>query len=173
MKKQIILFISSFFFILPAFAEYDIDNSIGSVYDAIKENCYVEITEDNIKGILRVEGDILSQCINHALISVQFSLVDAYNNKINEKAELIKDCKKNLYRDFYLSSYFIQKTKIETVYINNQYVISLSLNVTLKEFESFRDYYEKEPYNDTLFSNLYKSNIDFRTFVSRKLIEIK
>lgn len=173
MKKQIILFISSFFFILPVFAEYDIDNNIDSVYDAIKENCYVEITEDNIKGIVRVEGDILSQCINHALISVQFSLVDAYNNKINEKAELINDCKKNLYRDFYLSSYFIQKTKIETVYINNQYAISLSLNVTLKEFESFRDYYEKEPYNDTLFSNLYKSNIDFRTFVSRKLTEVK
>ena len=173
MKRQILLLISSFFFILPVFAEYDIDNSIDSVYDAIKENCYVEITEDNIKGIVSVEGDILSQCINHALISVQFSLVDAYNNKINEKAELIKDCKKNLYRDFYLSSYFIQKTKIETVYINNQYAISLSLNVTLKEFESFRDNYEKEPYNDTLFSNLYKSNIDFRTFVSRKLIEIK
>ena len=173
MKSQILLFISSFFFILPVFAEYDIDNNIDSLYDAIKENCYVEITEDNIKGIVRVEGDILSQCINHALISVQFSLVDAYNNKINEKAELIKDCKKNLYRDFYLSSYFIQKTKIETVYINNQYVISISLNVALNEFESFRDYYEKEPYNDTLFSNLYKSNIDFRTFVSRKLIEIK
>lgn len=173
MKRQILLFISSFFFILPVFAEYDIDNNIDSVYDAIKENGYVEITEDNIKGIVRVEGDILSQCINHALISVQFSLVDAYNNKINEKAELIKDCKKNLYRDFYLSSYFIQKTKIETVYINNQYVISLSLNVALNEFESFRDYYEKEPYSDTLFSNLYKSNIDFRTFVSRKLIEIK
>lgn len=173
MKSQILLFISSFFFILPVFAEYDIDNNIDSLYDAIKENCYVEITEDNIKGIVRVEGDILSQCINHALISVQFSLVDAYNNKINEKAELIKDCKKNLYRDFYLSSYFIQKTKIETVYINNQYAISLSLNVALNEFESFRDYYEKEPYNDTLFSNLYKSNIDFRTFVSRKLIEIK
>lgn len=173
MKSQILLFISSFFFILPVFAEYDIDNNIDSLYDAIKENCYVEITEDNIKGIVRVEGNVLSQCINHALISVQFSLVDAYNNKINEKAELIKDCKKNLYRDFYLSSYFIQKTKIETVYINNQYVISISLNVALKEFESFRDYYEKEPYNDTLFSNLYKSNIDFRTFVSRKLIEIK
>ncbi len=173
MKKQIILFISSFFFILPVFAEYDIDNNIDSVYDAIKENCYVEITEDNIKGIVRVEGDILSQCINHALISAQFSLVDAYNNKINEKAELIKDCKKNLYRDFYVSSYFIQKTKIETVYINNQYVISLSLNVALNEFESFRDYYEKEPYNDTLFSNLYKSNVDFRNFVSRKLTEVK
>ncbi len=122
---------------------------------------------------VKVEGDILSQCINHALISVQFSLVDAYNNKINEKAELIKDCKRNLYRDFYLSSYFIQKTKIETVYINYQYAISLSLNVALNEFESFRDYYEKEPYNDTLFSSLYKSNIDFRTFISRKLIEIK
>ena len=173
MKKQILLFISSFFFILPVFAEYDIDNNIDSVYDAIKENGYVEITKDNIKGYVRVEGDILSQCINHALISVQFSLVDAYNNKINEKAELIKDCKKNLYRDFYLSSYFIQKTKIETVYINNQYAISLSLNVALNEFESFRDYYEKEPYSDALFSNLYKSNIDFRTFVSRKLIEIK
>lgn len=173
MKRQILLFISSFFFILPVFAEYDINNNIDSVYDAIKENCYVGITEDSIKVNVKVEGDILFQCINQALISVQFSLVDAYNNKINEKAELIKDCKKNLYRDFYLSSYFIQKTKIETVYINNQYAISLFLNVALYEFESFRDYYEKEPYNDTLFSSLYKSNIDFRTFVSRKLIEIK
>lgn len=173
MKKQILLFISSFFFILPVFAEYDIDNNIDSLYDAIKENCYVEITKDNIKGIVRVEGNVLSQCINHALISVQFSLVDAYNNKINEKAELIKDCKKNLYRDFYLSSYLMQRAKIEIGCLQNVYLVELSLEVGLEEFNSLHNFYIAEPYDNTLFSNLYKSNIDFRTFVSRKLIEIK
>lgn len=173
MKKQILLFISSCFILLPIFAEYDIDNNIDSVYDAIKENCYVEITEDNIKGNVKVDGEILSQCINHAFILAQYSLTDAYNKNVARETELKNDWKKDIYRDFYLSSYFIQKTKIETVYINNQYAISLSLNVDLNEFESFRDYYEKEPYSDALFSNLYKSNLDFRTFVSRKLIEIK
>lgn len=144
-----------------------------SVDDAIKENCYVGITKDSIKGNVKVEGNVLSQCINHAFILAQYSLTDAYNKNVAKETELTNDWKRDIYRDFYLLSYFIGRTIINIGLFGNICLVELSLDISLSEFESFRDYYEKEPYNDTLFSNLYKSNIDFRTFVSRKLIEIK
>ena len=173
MKKQILLFISSFFFILPVFAEYDIDNNIDSVYDAIKENCYVEITKENIKGIVRVEGNVLSQCINHAFILAQYSLTDAYNKNVARETELTNDWKKDIYRDFYLSSYLMQRAKIEIGCLQNVYLVELSLEVGLEEFNSLHNFYIAEPYDNTLFSNLYKSNPDFRNFVSRKILEVK
>ena len=173
MKKQILLFISSFFFILPIFAEYEIDNSIGSVYDAIKENGYVEITKDNIKEVVRVQGNVLTQCISQAFILAQFSLADSYNTNILKKSGLTNDWKKDIYKDFYLSSYLMQRAKIEIGCLQNVYLVELSLEVGLEEFNSLHNFYIAEPYDNTLFSNLYKSNPDFRTFVSRKLIEIK
>lgn len=174
MKKQILLFISSFFFILPVFAEYDIDNNnIDSLYDAIKENCYVEITDDNIKEVVRVQGNVLTQCISQAFILAQFSLADSYNTNILKKSGLTNDWKKDIYKDFYLSSYLMQRAKIEIGCLQNVYLVELSLEVGLEEFNSLHNFYIAEPYDNALFSNLYKSNLDFRNFVSRKILEVK
>lgn len=173
MKRQILLFISSFFILLPIFAEYDIDNNIGSVYDAIKENGYVEITKDNIKEVVRVQGNVLTQCISQAFILAQFSLADSYNTNILKKSGLTNDWKKDIYKDFYLSSYLMQRAKIEIGCLQNVYLVELSLEVGLEEFNSLHNFYIAEPYDNTLFSNLYKSNPDFRNFVSRKLTEVK
>ena len=173
MKRQLLLFISSFFILLPVFGEYEVRNYVSSVDDSIRENYSIDITNDSINVKVVVEGNVLSQCINQALLLAQFSLVDAYNSKINENTELVNDFKKNLYRDFYLSSYLMQRAKIEIGCLQNVYLVELSLEVGLEEFNSLHNFYIAEPYDNTLFSNLYKSNLDFRTFVSRKLIEIK